>query len=155
MESPRRPHPPLVKDLLVSEAAYRPPHIPADPVTPERDITHAHFAPGDRIVIIKGAFGGDLCGEEMTVVAPSWHTPTDEDGWRLRNPHGGAHTFITAHPRHLIHVERYCPDCTSHLKALADVLLPQMPADRVVDGRWYTLNALDHLVHHRDQHAGR
>ncbi|RSO21542.1 hypothetical protein DMH15_35190 [Streptomyces sp. WAC 06725] len=137
------------------DAAFRPPYIPADTVTPERDITHAHFASGDRIVILKGAFGGNLCGEEMTVIAPSWHTPTDEDGWRLRNPHGGERTFITAHPRYMVHVQRYCPDCAGYLKALGEVLLPQMPADRVVDGGWYTLTALDQLVHNRDLRDAR
>lgn len=78
--------------------AIRAAFIPADAITPDRDIAHGHFAPGDRIVVIKGVDDGILWGDAMTVVTPSWHTPTNEDGWRLRNPDGGARSFVTGHP---------------------------------------------------------
>jgi hypothetical protein len=133
-----------------------PPRPPADTLTPERVITHQHYAPGDQVFIVKGAFRGNLVGEEMTVVAPSWHTPTDEDGWRLRNPRGGEHSYITAHPRYMIHTGRYCPDCTHHFNALAASLLPRMPAtDRSTDGGWYYLTSLDQLVHTSDLGSSR
>jgi len=90
------------------------------------------------------------------VVAPSWHTPTDSDGWRLRNPRGGEHSYITAHPRYMIHTGRYCPDCTSFFRSLSDTLLPQMPSSqRSVDGSWYYRTALDQLVHTADLGSGR
>ena len=82
----------------------RPPHAPDDIVTPGRDITHAHFCPGDRVVILKGASGSELWGNAYKIVTPSWHTPTDEDGWRLYDPVGGERTYVTAHPRYLVHV---------------------------------------------------
>lgn len=133
-----------------------PPRPPADTLTPERDITHQHFTPGDQVAIIKGAFKGELVGEEMTVVASSWHTPTDSDGWRLRNPRGGEHSYITAHPRYMIHTGRYCPDCTGFFRALSDTLLPRMPdTERSVDGGWYYQSALDQLVHTADLGGSR
>ncbi|WP_372479300.1 alpha/beta fold hydrolase [Streptomyces griseocarneus] len=69
---------------LVYIAAFAPDKAPVlDRLTPKRDITHAHFRPGEQVVIFKGVADGDLWGDAMTVVTPSWHTPTDEDGWRL------------------------------------------------------------------------
>jgi hypothetical protein len=134
----------------------RPPQPPADTITPEREITHRHFAPGDQIVIVKGAFHGQLIGEEMTVVASSLHTPTEEAGWRLRNPRGGEHSYITAHPRYMIHTDRYCPDCSRYFRALSAALLPKMPdSDRSIDGGWYYQTALDQLVHSADIGSGR
>ncbi|MGW2404055.1 hypothetical protein ACWCXK_05950 [Streptomyces sp. NPDC001739] len=128
-----------------------PPTVSAtDTATPQRVVTHEHFAPGDRVVVICGSADGDLAGEEMRVVAPSWHLPTGEDGWRLRNPQGGQRTFITAHPRYLIHLETLCPDCTGFLRKLAATLLPQLPKRGVAQGGWYQLTALDQLVHTAD-----
>ncbi len=102
-------------------------------------------------MIVKGAFKGQLVGEEMTVVASSWHTPTDENGWRLRNPRGGEHSYITAHPRYMIHTSRYCPDCTGYFRALSDHLLPRMPnSEQSLDGGWYYQTTLDQLVHTAD-----
>ncbi|MGX1759920.1 hypothetical protein ACWIG5_23935 [Streptomyces lydicus] len=121
-----------------------------DSATPQRGMSHAHFAPGDRVVVICGSADGDLAGEEMRIVAPSWHLPTGEDGWRLRNPQGGQHTFITAHPRYLIHLERRCPDCADFLRQLATTLLPQLPKKGVAQGNWYQLTAPDQLVHIAD-----
>lgn len=53
-----------------------------DPLTPRRNITHAHFQAGDTVVVLKGVASSELWGA-MRIVAPSWHTPADEDGWRL------------------------------------------------------------------------
>ncbi|MEC3997150.1 hypothetical protein VSR01_28075 [Actinacidiphila sp. DG2A-62] len=128
-----------------------PPRPPADALTPARLVTHEHFTPGDHVVIIKGAFRGELVGQEMTVVAPSWHTPTDEAGWRLRNPRGGEHSYVTAHPRYMIHTDRYCPDCTGFFRSLSQALLPRMPeSQQTVDGGWYYQTTLDQLVHTAD-----
>jgi hypothetical protein len=129
---------------------HRLPYIPADTTTPDRDITHTHFAVGDRVVLIRGAVDGDLIGEEMTIVAPSWHTPTDENGWRVRNPKGGQHSYLTAHPRYLIHLERHCYDCTSYFRDLAEEVLPQITTARLTECGWYSLTTLDQLVHYRD-----
>ncbi|WP_165983948.1 hypothetical protein [Streptomyces sp. YIM 98790] len=136
------------------EAEPRSRYIPVDTITPNRVISHGHFAPGDRVVVIKGSARGDLCGTEMTIVAASWHTPTDEDGWRARDPEGGQRSYLTAHPRHLVHVEHYCPECTGYVRKLAEALLPQIPYDRR-DGGWYHIDGRDQLVHNRDPKAGR
>ncbi|MGY4968333.1 hypothetical protein ACWGCC_03760 [Streptomyces nigrescens] len=121
-----------------------------DTVTPQRVMNHEHFAPGDRVVIICGSADGDLAGADLRIVAPSWHTPTGEDGWRLRNPQGGEHTFITGHPRYLIHIEPACPECARHLQRLSKALLPQLPKKGVATGDWYQLTGLDQLVHTSD-----
>ncbi|MFG3038078.1 hypothetical protein ACGFYZ_14325 [Streptomyces sp. NPDC048330] len=127
-----------------------------DPLTPTRDITHAHFQAGDQVVVLKGAAGGELWGDAMRVVAPSWHTPTNEDGWRLRDATGGAQTFITAHPRYLVHLSRRCPDCLIYLRAMEDHLLPKYPRqDALIDCGWYTTTALGQLVHVADVRGGR
>ncbi|MFF6772788.1 hypothetical protein ACFY8W_04410 [Streptomyces sp. NPDC012637] len=127
-----------------------------DPLTPARDIMHAHFQAGDQVVVLKGVAGGELWGDAMRVVAPSWHTPTDEDGWRLRNATGGAQTYITAHPRYLVHLSRRCPDCLIYLRAMEDHLLPKFPGqDALVDCSWYTTTALGQLVHVADARGGR
>ncbi|MGW2585821.1 hypothetical protein ACWCYZ_31630 [Streptomyces virginiae] len=133
-----------------SRAAF----IPADTITPERDITHEHFAPGDRIVVIKGVDDGILWGDAMTVVTPSWHTPTNEDGWRLRNPEGGARSFITGHPRYLVHLSAHCPDCLIYQRALQDYLVPKFPGSKPVDVGWYSITELNQLVHVADGRAG-
>ncbi|WP_406738938.1 hypothetical protein OG365_30860 [Streptomyces sp. NBC_00853] len=134
----------------------RPVFAPGDTITSDRDITHAHFAPGDQIVVIKGVADGELWGESMTVVAPSWHTPTDEDGWRVRNPLGGSQSFITAHPRHLVHLSKRCPDCLIYLRALEDFLLPKVVGTQEVDLGWYRVTDLGQLVHATDgKAAGR
>ena len=99
------------------DSLSRPPYSPKDILTPDRDITHAHFRPGDHVVVIHGVAGGELWGDAMTIVTPSWHTPIDADGWRLRNPNGGKQTFITAHPRYLVHLSRRCPDCLAKVEA--------------------------------------
>ncbi|MFG2979392.1 hypothetical protein ACGFYY_41205 [Streptomyces sp. NPDC048331] len=135
--------------------ATRSTFVPADAITPERDITHAHFAPGDRIVVIKGVDEGTLWGEAMTVVTPSWHTPTNEDGWRLRNPDGGARSFITGHPRYLVHLSAACPDCLIYQRALQDYLVPKFPGSEAVDVGWYSITELNQLVHVADGRAGR
>ncbi|WP_234106838.1 hypothetical protein [Streptomyces venezuelae] len=116
-------------------------------------MTHAHFAPGDQIVVIKGVADGELWGESMTVVAPSWHTPTDEDGWRVRNPLGGSQSFITAHPRYLVHLSKRCPDCLIYLRALEDFLLPKVVGAQEVDLGWYRVTNLGQLVHAADAKA--
>ncbi|WP_282695198.1 hypothetical protein [Streptomyces sp. CC208A] len=131
----------------------RPGFAPADTITGNRDITHAHFAPGDQVVVIKGVADGELWGEAMTVVTPSWHTPTDEDGWRLRNPNGGAQTFITGHPRYLVHLSKRCPDCLIYLRALEDHLLPKVLGEQPVDLGWYRVTDLGQLLHADDAKA--
>jgi hypothetical protein len=142
--------------------SWTPPPTPAfaptpDPLTPVRDITHAHFEPGDQVVILKGVSGTELWGDSLRIVAPSWHTPTDEDGWRLRNPAGGAQSFITAHPRYLVHLSRPCPDCTIYLRAMEDLLLPKFTGhdNTAIDCGWYTTTALGQLVHIADARGGR
>lgn len=126
-----------------------------DPLTPDRDITHAHFQAGDTAVVLKGAASGELWGDAMRIVAPSWHTPTDEDGWRLRDATGGAQTYITAHPRYLVHLSRRCPDCLIYLRAMEDYLLPKYTdAEAIVDCAWYTTTALGQLVHVADARSG-
>lgn len=58
------------------EAVPRPPYAtPQDALTPNRDITHGHFAPGDRVVIIHGVAGDSLYGDAVTVVAPPGTPP--------------------------------------------------------------------------------
>lgn len=141
--------------------SWTPPPAPAfapthDPLTPSRDITHQHFEAGDQVVVLKGVAGGELWGEAMHIVAPSWHTPTDEDGWRLRDANGGAQTFVTAHPRYLVHLSRRCPECLIHLRAMEDHLLPKHAGqDALVDCGWYTTTALGQLVHIADARSGR
>jgi hypothetical protein len=140
----------------VPDAVSRPTYIPADILTPDRDITHAHFRLGDQVVILKGAAGRELWGDTMTVVTPSWHTPTDEDGWRLRDPNGGERTFITAHPRYMVHLSRRCPDCLIYLRALEEYLLPKLTnTDELIDCGWYSLTHLNQLVHLADARDGR
>jgi hypothetical protein len=127
-----------------------------DPLTPDRDITHQHFQVGDTVVVLKGVAGGELWGDAMLVVAPSWHTPTDEDGWRLRDATGGAQSYITAHPRYLVHLSRRCPDCLIHLRAMEDALLPKYTDDNaLIDCGWYTTTALNQLVHIADARSSR
>lgn len=91
----------------------------------------------------------------MQVVAPSWHTPTDEDGWRLRDPNGGPQTFITAHPRYLVHLNRRCPDRLIHLRAMEDHPPAQVRRPHRLDCGWYTTTALGQLVHVADARGGR
>ncbi|MET9955454.1 MULTISPECIES: hypothetical protein [Streptomyces] len=127
-----------------------------DPLTPDRDVTHAHFQAGDTVVVLKGMAGGELWGDAMRVVAPSWHLPTDEDGWRLRDATGGQQSYVTAHPRYLVHLSRRCPDCLIHLRAMEDALLPKYPGDdALIDCGWYTTTAVGQLVHVADVRAGR
>ncbi|MFI8307715.1 hypothetical protein ACIF80_30720 [Streptomyces sp. NPDC085927] len=127
-----------------------------DPFTPARDITHAHFRAGDHVVVLKGAFSGELWGDSMHIVAPSWHTPTDENGWRLRDSTGGQQSYITAHPQYLVHLSRRCPDCLLHLRAVEDYLLPRFTRDReIVDCGWYTTTVLGQLVHVNDARSGQ
>jgi hypothetical protein len=124
-----------------------------DPLTPDRDITHAHFQAGDTIVVLKGVAGGELWGDAMRVVAPSWHT---EDGWRLRDATGGAQSYVTAHPRYLVHLSRRCPDCLIYLRAMEDTLLARFAdRDELIDCGWYTTTALGQLVHIADIRSGR
>lgn len=129
----------------------RPVYLPPDPITPERDITHAHFRPDEHVVILKGAAEGQLWGDAMKVVAPSWHTPTDEDGWRLLDPDGGDRSYITAHPRYMVHLSTRCPECLVHQQALREYLVARVgTAEEPVDCRWYSLTALNQLVHVAD-----
>lgn len=138
------------------DAAARPPYVPDDLLTPVRDITHAHFRAGDLVVILKGVAGGKLSGDAMTVVAPSWHTPTDEDGWRLRDPNGGERTYITAHPRYMVHLPRHCPDCLIHHGAMERYLLAKLSSIRgTIDCGWYSTTALNQLVHNDDARSSR
>ncbi|MGV9790848.1 hypothetical protein [Streptomyces sp. NPDC003435] len=127
-----------------------------DPLTPDRDITHAHFRAGDAVIVLKGVAGGELWGDAVRVVAPSWHTPTDEDGWRVRDATGGAQSYVTAHPRYLVHLSRQCPDCLIHVRAMEDLLLPKhADRDELIDFGWYTTTALNQLVHVADARRGR
>ncbi|WP_043267076.1 hypothetical protein [Streptomyces sp. CT34] len=136
--------------------ATRPPYAPADILTPDRDVTHRHFRPGDQVVVLKGAAGHELWGDAYKVVTASWHTPTDEDGWRLYDPNGGERTYITAHPRYLVHLSRRCPDCLIHQQALATYLLPRLAGTgEVVDCSWYSVTELNQLVHIADARGGR
>ncbi|MFF3860077.1 hypothetical protein [Streptomyces sp. NPDC002209] len=133
-----------------------PVYLPPDPLTPERDITHRHFRPGEHVVILKGAAGGELWGDAMKVVAPSWHTPTNEDGWRLLDPNGGDRSYVTAHPRYLVHLSKRCPECLMHQKALREYLVKRLgDGEEVVDCSWYSLTALNQLVHVADARPGR
>lgn len=134
----------------------RPPYVPADTLTPERNITHRHFRAGDHVVVLTGVVDGQLTGDAMTVVAPSWHTPTDEDGWRLRNPHGAERTYITAHPRYMVHTSRTCPDCLIHRGAMERYRLPRFTGARgALDCSWYSLTHLNQLVHIDDARSSR
>ena len=127
-----------------------------DPLTPARDITHSHFQTGDSVVVLKGVAGGELWGDALRVVAPSWHTPTAEDGWRVRDPAGGAQSFLTAHPRYLVHLSRRCPDCLIHLRAMEEFLLPKYTGrNELINCGWYTITALNYLVHINDARGGR
>ncbi|MEV0577118.1 hypothetical protein [Streptomyces sp. NPDC050392] len=127
-----------------------------DPLTPDRDITHQHFQAGDIVVVIRGVAVGELWGDSMRVVAPSWHTPTDENGWRLRDSTGGTQSYVTAHPRYLVHLSRHCPDCLIYLKAMENALLPRYTGhNELVDCGWYTTTALNQLVHVADIRGGR
>lgn len=141
--------------------SWTPPPTPAfaptpDPLTPARDITHQHFQAGDQVVVIKGVTDGELWGDSMRVVAPSWHTPTDEEGWRLRDATGGAQTYVTAHPRYLVHLSRRCPDCLIYLRAMEDRLLAKYTGrNTLIDCGWYTITALGQLVHIADARGGR
>ncbi|WP_326740383.1 hypothetical protein [Streptomyces sp. NBC_01022] len=127
-----------------------------DPLTPDRDVTHQHFQAGDTVVVIQGVAAGELWGDSMRVVAPSWHTPTDEDGWRLHDATGGAQSYMTAHPRYLVHLSRRCPDCLIYLRAMEDALLARFAGrDELIDCGWYTTTALGQLVHIADVRSGR
>ncbi|MEU3299714.1 hypothetical protein ABZ729_07805 [Streptomyces sp. NPDC006678] len=127
-----------------------------DSLTPDRSITHQHFQAGDTVVVLKGVASGELWGDTMRVVAPSWHTPTDEDGWRLRDATGGARSYVTAHPRYLVHLSRRCPDCLIYLRAMEDTLLAKHAGrDELIDCGWYTTTALNQLVHIADARDGR
>ncbi|MBC9723732.1 hypothetical protein [Streptomyces sp. TRM68367] len=140
---------------------WTPPSAPAvaltpDPLTPNRDITHQHFQAGDMVVVLKGVAGGELWGDAMRVVVPSWHAPTDEDGWRLRDATGGAQSYVTGHPRYLVHLSRRCPDCLIYLRAMEDALLPRYAGrNELIDCGWYTTTALNQLVHIADVRGGR
>ncbi|MFE0129978.1 hypothetical protein ACFWY6_00030 [Streptomyces sp. NPDC059037] len=119
-------------------------------------MTHGHFRPGDQVVILKGVAGGELWGDAMTVVTPSWHTPTEEDGWRLRDPNGGQQTFVTAHPRYLVHLSRRCPDCLIYLRALEDYLIPKFAdAGTMIDCGWYDTVPHHQVVHIADRGNGQ
>ncbi|MEE1838057.1 hypothetical protein [Streptomyces sp. SP17KL33] len=127
-----------------------------DTLTPARDITHQHFQTGDTVIVLKGIAGGELWGDAMRVVAPSWHTPTDEDGWRLYDATGGAQSYITAHPRYLVHLSRRCADCLIHLRAMEDTLRARFAGrEELIDCGWYTTTALGQLVHIADIRNGR
>ncbi|MEU2305197.1 hypothetical protein [Streptomyces misionensis] len=128
-----------------------------DPLTPNRDITHAHFQAGDTVIVLKGVVGGELWGDAMRIVASSWHTPTDEDGWRLRDATGGTQSYVTAHPRYLVHLSRRrCPDCLIYLRAMEGALLARFAGrDELIDCGWYTTTALGQLVHTADIRGGR
>ncbi len=145
----------------MNPSSWIPPSTPAfsptpDPLTPARDVTHAHFEIGDQIIVLKGVAAGELWGDTMRVVAPSWHTPTDEDGWRLRDPTGGAQTYITGHPRYLAHLSRRCPDCSIYLRAMENHLLPKYAGqDALIDCGWYTTTALGQLLHIADAQRGQ
>ncbi|WP_329620128.1 hypothetical protein OG357_05945 [Streptomyces sp. NBC_01255] len=126
-----------------------------DPITPGRDVTHRHFQAGEQVVVLKGVADGDLWGDAMRVIAPSWHTPTDEDGWRLRDATGGRQSYITAHPRYMVHLSRRCPDCLIYLRALEDHLLSRHPSPALIDCDWYKTTELNQLVHINDARGGR
>jgi hypothetical protein len=83
-------------------------------------------------------------------VTPSWHTPTNEDGWRLRDPDGCERTYITGHPRYLVHMNRRCADCLIYLRAMEDRFLSRFPGDDPVQFGWYRVSALNQLIHVAD-----
>jgi hypothetical protein len=140
----------------VPDAISRHPHAPGDVLTPDRDITHAHFRPGDQVVILKGVAGSELWGDAYKVVTPSWHTPTDEDGWRLYDPAGGDRSYITAHPRYLVHLSRRCPDCLIYQQALRTYLVPRLAdTEGDVDCGWYSVTHLNQVVHVADARVGK
>ncbi|MGW4197098.1 hypothetical protein [Streptomyces sp. NPDC005004] len=141
-----------------SQRLPHPPRLAPSPdrLTPGRDITHQHFKAGDQVIVLKGVVAGELWGESMSVVTPSRHTPTDEDGWRLRNPTGGQQTFVTAHPRYLIHLGTACPDCLIYLRAMERSVLPAFAArEDLIDCGWYTTTDLGQIVHVADRGAAR
>ncbi|WP_181785420.1 hypothetical protein [Streptomyces phytophilus] len=126
-----------------------------DPLTPHRDITAQHFRAGETVVVLKGVAGGEMWGDAMRVVAPSRHTPTEENGWRLHNATGGAQSYLTSHPRYMLHLSRRCPDCLIHLRAMEDTFLPKFAGSGdIVDCGWYTINALNYLIHIADRRSG-
>ncbi len=138
------------------DAPIRPPYVPDDVLTPVRDITHGHFQPGDQVVILKGIAGGEVWGDAYGVVVPSWHTPTDEDGWRLRDPNGGDRTYLTGHPRYMVHLSRRCPDCLTYLRGMEEYLTQQFPDNESwIDCDWYSLTHLNQIVHLDDARSGR
>ncbi len=127
-----------------------------DPLTPNRDITHQHFQAGDTVVVLKGVAGGELWGDAMRVVAPSWHLADRRGRLALARCDRRAAVHITAHPRYLVHLSRRCPDCLIHLRAMEDALLPKYPDDNaLIDCGWYTTTAVGQLVHVDDARAGR
>ncbi|MGW1224871.1 hypothetical protein [Streptomyces sp. NPDC002530] len=127
-----------------------------EPFTATWDITHAHFQAGDTVIVLKGVAGGELWGDVMRVVAPSWHTSTDENGWRLRDATGGTQSYVTAHPRYLVHLSRRCPDCVIHVRAMEKALLARFVGrDELVDCGWYTTTVLGQLVHVADVGGSR
>ncbi|KPI02850.1 hypothetical protein OK074_5000 [Actinobacteria bacterium OK074] len=125
-----------------------------DSVTPKRRVSHDHFVAGEPVVVVRGSLDGELAADVATVVAPSWHVPTGEDGWRIRVQGGGERTFVTAHPRYLIHAGLPCPDCVAYFDALTRELLPQLPAHGSTEGDWYGLTATDQLIHATDGPGG-
>ncbi|WP_129287502.1 hypothetical protein [Streptomyces sp. GZWMJZ-114] len=142
--APRTPPPP-------SSASRTP-----DPLTPARDVPHPHFQTGDQVVVIKGLASGELWGDSLRIVASSWHTPTDEAGWRLRNSTGGEQSYTTAHPRYLAHLSYRCPDCMIYLRAMEGYLLSRLGRrPEVLDCGWYTITPLGQLVHIDDTLPGR
>ncbi|MFF4767438.1 hypothetical protein ACFY1V_13075 [Streptomyces sp. NPDC001255] len=119
-----------------------------DPLTPSRDVPPGHFQAGDQVFVIRGLASGELWGDSQRIVAPSLHTPTEENGWRLRNSTGGQQSYTTAHPRYLAHLSYRCPDCMIYLRAMEDYLLPRLGRHpEVIDCGWYTITRLGQLVH--------
>ncbi|MFD5320032.1 hypothetical protein [Streptomyces sp. NPDC127098] len=125
--------------------------VVVDTLTYERSVPHEHFTSGERVLIIYGSFDGGLTGDRFTVVAPSWHEITGADGWRLRDDNGGEHSFITAAPKYLIHIEQNCVDCVTFFKDLQKWLLPVLPSRGLGETHSYTQTSDGQLVHIADE----
>ncbi|WP_330821906.1 hypothetical protein [Streptomyces bugieae] len=85
----------------------------------------------------------------------SWHTPTDEVGWRLYGPNGGERPTSppTPLPRPHLPPVRQLPDLPA---GPGDCLLPQIStAGDVIDCGWCWTHHLNQLVHVNGASGGR
>ncbi|TDC70274.1 hypothetical protein [Streptomyces hainanensis] len=127
--------------------------VVVDTMTFERSVLHDHFVSGERVLIIFGSLDGGLTGDRFTVVAPSWHTATRADGWRLRDDNGGERSYVTAAPKYLIHIEQDCLDCVTFFKQLKKWLLPVLPGRGPGETHSYAQTGDGQIVHIADEIA--